>query len=163
MRRTLSFVFIIVCAIAGLWGGYWLGHLAGWSKNADWPQQIGGGAGAIALSIVCALVGIAIAAAILIVPTHRTTRRLLLDGTSATATILETKRAGLTIRSTKDTWDKVCCRLNVRPFQGASFPSKACQFVTAAQETALRPDTVVEVRYDPEKPKRAAIVGPARV
>jgi hypothetical protein len=163
MRRVLSLVFVTACAVAGLWGGYWLGYLAGWSKSAKWPTQIGGGAGAIALSIVLAVVCLAIATAILVVPTFRTTRRLLLEGTSARGIVLESKRAGLTIRSSRKTWDKISCRLDVQPFQGASFHSQAYQFMTAAEEAALRPDTLVEIRYDPGKPQRAAIVGPARI
>jgi hypothetical protein len=163
MRRAASLVFIILCGIAGLWGGYWLGHLAGWSENANWPGQIGGGAGAILLGVVLAVVGVAVAAAVLIVPTYRTTRRLLRNGTFARATVLERRRAALTIRSTRMTWDKVCCQLNVQPAQGASFHSLACQFMTAAEQAALLPDTLVDVRYNPKRPRRVAIVGPVQV
>lgn len=49
---------MVVGGIAGGYVGYWLGHLAGWSRNAEWPFDIGGGAGAIALSMCLALVGV---------------------------------------------------------------------------------------------------------
>jgi len=53
MRVVAAVVVGIICG----WGGYWLGHLAGWSANAEWPTQIGGGAGAIVLSIALAIAG----------------------------------------------------------------------------------------------------------
>lgn len=51
MRRTLRVLFLVACGIVGAWAGYWIGHLAGWSQDADWPWTIGGGSGAILLSI----------------------------------------------------------------------------------------------------------------
>lgn len=162
MRRTAGLVFIMLCGLAGLWGGYWLGHLAGWSENAHWPGQIGGGVGATILGVVLAFVGVALATAILAVPTFRTTRRLLRDGTPARANVIAANRAGLTIRGLKGTRDRICCRVEVQPPQAASFRSQAYQFMTAAEEAALLPETSVEVRYDPEKPSRAAIVRPVR-
>ncbi len=56
-REWLRVVAAVVVGIICGWGGYWLGHLAGWSADADWPVQIGGGAGAIALSIALAVAG----------------------------------------------------------------------------------------------------------
>jgi hypothetical protein len=47
--------------IVGGYLGYWAGHLAGWSTDADWPFRIGGGEDAIALSIGLAVVGVLIA------------------------------------------------------------------------------------------------------
>ena len=56
-REWLRVVAVVVVGIICGWGGYWLGHLAGWSADADWPVQIGGGAGAIVLSIALAVAG----------------------------------------------------------------------------------------------------------
>jgi hypothetical protein len=51
VRRTLRVVFLVFCGVVGAWVGYWTGHIAGWSQNAVWPWTIGGGTGAILLSI----------------------------------------------------------------------------------------------------------------
>jgi len=64
-REWLRVVAAVVVGIICGWGGYWLGHLAGWSANADWPVQIGGGAGAIVLSIALAVAGALITIALL--------------------------------------------------------------------------------------------------
>jgi Zn-dependent protease with chaperone function len=56
-RGWLRVVTAVIVGIIWGWGGYWLGHLAGWSTDADWPTTIGGGTGAILLSIGLAVVG----------------------------------------------------------------------------------------------------------
>lgn len=56
MSKGIRTVLIVFGAIAAGWCGYWLGHLFGWSEDADWPTSVGGGAAAILLSIGCALV-----------------------------------------------------------------------------------------------------------
>jgi hypothetical protein len=60
MRVVAAVVVGIICG----WGGYWLGHLAGWSTDAEWPTQIGGGTGAIVLSIALAVAGALITLAV---------------------------------------------------------------------------------------------------
>jgi uncharacterized membrane protein YeaQ/YmgE (transglycosylase-associated protein family) len=61
MRRALRIVFLVICGIVGAWAGYWLGHLAGWSEDADWPGRIGGGSGAILLAIATSVVAVLLA------------------------------------------------------------------------------------------------------
>jgi hypothetical protein len=156
--RVFYIVFVLVFGLVGLWGGYWLGHLAGWSEDADWPGQIGGGFGAMALSVVIALVAMAIATAVVSLPTFHVTRRLLRSGTPAKATVIDSRRAGLTLRTHRSVREKVSCRLEVRPAEGAPFRTRACQFMTPVEEKDLVADTVVDVRYDPKRPRRAAIV-----
>lgn len=56
-RGPLRVVTAVVVGVICGWGGYWLGHLAGWSADADWPVRIGGGTGAIVLSICLAVAG----------------------------------------------------------------------------------------------------------
>jgi hypothetical protein len=58
MRKVVRVLLMVLGGLIGGWGGYWLGHLAGWSENADWPAQIGGGTGAVALSIALAVAGV---------------------------------------------------------------------------------------------------------
>ena len=64
-REWLRVVAAVIVGIICGWGGYWLGHLAGWSADADWPVQIGGGEGAIVLSIALAVAGALITIALL--------------------------------------------------------------------------------------------------
>lgn len=52
--------------------GYWIGHLAGWSTDAQWPFKIGGGDGAIAMPMGLAVVGVLIVRGPL--RSHRTSR-----------------------------------------------------------------------------------------
>ena len=58
MRRAFRVPFMVLGGIIGGWGGYWIGHLAGWSIDAEWPWEIGGGTGAVLLSIGLAVAGV---------------------------------------------------------------------------------------------------------
>ena len=58
MHKVGSVLLVVVGGLVGGWGGYWIGHLAGWSVNATWPEHIGGGTGAILLSIGLAVAGV---------------------------------------------------------------------------------------------------------
>ncbi len=51
--------------------GYWIGHQAGWSADANWPFKIGGGEDAIAMSIGLPVLGVLIAGWVLALPPHR--------------------------------------------------------------------------------------------
>jgi hypothetical protein len=61
MQRSPVRVLLMVLGglIAG-YAGYWIGHLAGWSTDADWSLRIGGGTGAILLSIGMTVAGAAL-------------------------------------------------------------------------------------------------------
>lgn len=155
--RVFNIVVIIVCGLVGLWGGYWLGHLAGWSENAVWPGQIGGGAGATVVSVILGITGVAVGTVTVSLPTYHASRRLLQEGIPVQATVLKTAKAGLTLRGRGRVWDKVCCQLEVHPEQGEPFRTKACQFMTTVEERALVPEAVVSIRYDPKKPGRAVV------
>jgi uncharacterized membrane protein YeaQ/YmgE (transglycosylase-associated protein family) len=74
MRRTLGVVFLVFCGVVGAWVGYWLGHLAGWSENAHWPGTIGGGTGAILLSIALSVLFVAVAGLLVFVLPRRNLR-----------------------------------------------------------------------------------------
>ena len=56
MSKPTRVVVTVVAGIIAGWCGYWIGHWFGWSSNADWPVSLGGGAGAIMLSIAFAVV-----------------------------------------------------------------------------------------------------------
>jgi len=65
MSKTYRVLWMVLGGIVGGYIGYWIGDLAGWSTDADWPLEIGGGGGAIAMSICLAVVGVFIAAVLL--------------------------------------------------------------------------------------------------
>lgn len=56
---------MVIGGVVGGYVGYWIGDLLGLSTDADWPFRIGGGVGAIALSIGLAAVGVLATAAVL--------------------------------------------------------------------------------------------------
>jgi hypothetical protein len=60
MSKSYRVVWMVIGGIVGGYLGYWLGHAAGWSTDAEWPLKIGGGTGAIVLSIGLAVVGVAV-------------------------------------------------------------------------------------------------------
>jgi uncharacterized membrane protein YeaQ/YmgE (transglycosylase-associated protein family) len=65
MNNGVRVVILVVFGIVGAWAGYWLGHLFGWSEDADWPRQIGGGSGAILLAIALSVAAVLIGALVL--------------------------------------------------------------------------------------------------
>jgi len=65
MSKTSRVLWMVLGGIVGGYFGYWIGHLAGWSTDADWPFQIGGGQGAIAMSIGLAVLGVLIVGGLL--------------------------------------------------------------------------------------------------
>lgn len=61
MGRAMHVLYLVVCGIVGAWVGYWIGHAAGLSEDAEWPWHVGGGTGAVLLSIVMAVVFVLVA------------------------------------------------------------------------------------------------------
>jgi hypothetical protein len=49
---------MVVGGFIGAYAGYWIGYLLGWSSDAEWPLRVGGGTGAILLSIVLSVLGV---------------------------------------------------------------------------------------------------------
>jgi hypothetical protein len=64
-KGSVRGLVMVLGGLVGGWGGYWIAHLAGWSTNAVWPARIGGGTGAILLSIGLAAAGAVVAGALL--------------------------------------------------------------------------------------------------
>ena len=65
MSKTSRVLWMVLGGVVGGYFGYWIGHLAGWSTDADWPFKIGGGQGAIAMSIGLAVLGVLIVGGLL--------------------------------------------------------------------------------------------------
>lgn len=61
MRQSLRVVCMVLGGIVGGWVGYWLGHLLGWSVDADWPWHVGGGTGAVLMSLGLSVLGVLLA------------------------------------------------------------------------------------------------------
>ena len=61
MRQSWRVTWMVVGGILGGWAGYWIGHLLGWSVNAEWPLHIGGGTGAILMSMGMSVLGVLLA------------------------------------------------------------------------------------------------------
>ena len=163
MRRALSVVIIVIWGIVGGWGGYWIGHAAGWSENADWPGSIGGGTGAILLSICLAVVFAWMAGlAIYIIPEMRA-KRVMRSGSSAEATVARVEKTGAQRRSRLHggVERQFACDLTVHREDGPPYHARTTQFFSETMQAAIRPGARVTVRFDPAEPTRVAIVEPA--
>ncbi len=160
MRRALNVIVMVIFGIIGGWAGYWIGHAAGWSENADWPGSIGGGTGAILLAIGMAVLFVWLAGlAIYILPQWRA-GRVLRSGASAEATVVRVEKTGARRQIRGGLQRQLTCELEVRPEAGSPYRARVTQFVTEAMETALQPGARVTVRVDRAKPTRVAIEGP---
>jgi hypothetical protein len=140
--------------------GYWIGHAAGWSQNAEWPRKIGGGDWAILLSIGVSVLFVLIAGLVVFLLPQRAVRGVLAGGASAQATVVSVKETGGQAAGLKNTRRQVTCELDVCPAGGSSYRARVTQFVTREVQNALQPGATVAVRYDPAKPSRVAIEGP---
>jgi hypothetical protein len=61
VSRVWHVAYLVVTGIIGGWVGYWIGHAAGLSEDAEWPWHVGGGTGAVLLSVVMAVVFVLVA------------------------------------------------------------------------------------------------------
>ena len=160
MRRVLRVLFLVFCGCVGAWAGYWIGHLAGWSQDADWPGRIGGGSGAILMSIGTSVLFVFLAGILIYLTPQRGVRRVLESGAPAQATVVSVEKTGAQSWALRGTRHQVSCELEVRPSDGSPYRARTTQFVSEAVEGALRPGAAVAIRYDPAKPRRVAIEGP---
>lgn len=160
MSRVVRVVILVGCGVIGAWVGYWLGHLAGWSENADWPGRIGGGVGAVLLSIGLSVLSVLIAGTIVFLLPQRRARRVLAGGSPARATVLSVEDTGGRIRGRAGKRRQVSCELEVFLSDSRSYRARATQFVSPGLEATLRPGVAVAVRYDPAHRDRVAVEGP---
>ena len=91
MRKAVNILICVLCGIAGGWIGYWIGYAAGWSTNAEWPGQVGGGTGAILMSIGTSVLCVALAAIAVFYVPQRGLSRVQESGVTARATVMPTK------------------------------------------------------------------------
>ena len=57
MSKTHRVLWMVLGGLVGGYLGCWIGHLAGWRTDVEWPFEIGGGHDAVAISIGLAVLG----------------------------------------------------------------------------------------------------------
>jgi hypothetical protein len=160
MRAWVIVVIAIVAGIAGAWVGYWVGHALGWTTNAVWPLQVGGGDRAILLSILASFGSVMAVAGWFVARPLRRERRLLATGRQAHATVLKAWRTGLTARDAEGrTRKQLAFDLEVHPDGGPAYTVRTTDLVDASALDAFEPGVEVNVRYDPAHRTRVAVEG----
>jgi hypothetical protein len=161
MRRLLIMVAYVFSGVIGAWIGYWVGHALGWSTNAEWPWSIGTGTGAILLAFGMSVLFIVAAAVLLTFSSGRRVRQALDFGLPARASVLSIEKTGDQSTTPDGKYDQVRCELEVRPRDGEPYRTRITQFLTEGYLQGLRPGDQVQVRYDPVRRTRVAIIEPA--
>lgn len=160
MIKAVNIIVVVLCGIVGGWLGYWAGHALGWSVDATWPASIGGGTGAILMSMGMAVLFVAVAAlAVMLVPSRRV-KRVLKSGLPARATVVSAAETGAVVRIHGVRTHQVTCLLDVHAPARPPYRARTTQFVSEVVEGALKPGAEVAVRYDPERPEHVAIDEP---
>lgn len=157
MRAWVIVVLAIAAGIVGAWVGYWIGHALGWTTNAEWPLQIGGGDRAILLSILVSIGSVMAVGGWFVARPLRQVRRLLATGRQAHATVLRVWRTGLTAQTRGGSWRQLAFDVEVHPDGGAAYTTHATGLVDPAEVAAFAPGVEVNVRYDPAHPTHVAV------
>lgn len=160
MIKAINIILIVVCGVVGGWLGYWAGHALGWSVDATWPVTIGGGTGAILMSIGMAVLFAAVAALLVMLVPGRWVKRVLRSGLTASATVVSAAETGAVSRTHGVRTHQVAVVLDVHGPAGRAYRARTTQFVSEVVEGALKPGAAVAVRYDPERPEHVAIDQP---
>jgi hypothetical protein len=148
MSRTVRVLWMVLGGLVGGYLGYWLGHLAGWSTDADWPLRIGGGAGAIAVSIGLAVLGVLCSLALIELVAARSVRRLRANGATATALVVDRWALGTGLRSGRREYGFL---VETRLPDGTVSLGHATEWLTTEKAAELLPHRQVAVRYHPRR------------
>jgi hypothetical protein len=159
MRAWTTIVLLVLVGIVGALVGYWAGHFIGWSRDAEFPFRIGGGQGAILLSIGMSFLSVMAALWWLVARPLRRNRRLLANGTPEHATIVRVWRTGVTVGIGRH-HRELGFELEVHPADGAVYTTRTIGLADPAEEAMYEPATEVNVRYDPSRPTWVAVEGP---
>lgn len=146
-KKFTRALVMVLGGLAGAYVGYWLGHLAGWSENAEWPFKIGGGDGAIGLSIGVSVLGVFLSGLALALPPLMSTRRILATGYPAEATVLEIWDLGLRTFGTGFGRGQFGFALTLHTDRGER-RVKGIQWLTPEELKAITPGAEVRVRWD---------------
>jgi hypothetical protein len=159
MKAWVIVVIAVVAGIVGAWVGYWLGDALGWTTNAVWPLQIGGGDRAIVLSILLSFASVMSVVGWLVGQPLRRERRLLATGQKAHATILKVWRTGLSASGARGRRRQLGFELEVHSGLGTAYRVRTTDMLNVAGLDAFAPGVEVDVRYDPAHPTRVAVEG----
>ncbi len=155
MKRTYRVLLLVLGGVIGGYFGYWIGHLAGWSTNAAWPFRIGGGVGAIATSMVLAVVGVLVTGGLLALPARVRARRREPGVVTAEGSIVDRwSLSALTRHSGRRQFTVV---VDVRQPDGTLRRSHATQWLSTSEVAALTPGHPVVVRYEPGHPEQVLV------
>lgn len=162
MRAWVIVVLLVIVGIVGAWVGYWLGHAAGWTTNAAFPLQIGGGDRAILLSIGLSFASVMLGVWWLVAIPLQRERRLLAGGTPGRARIVKVRRTGLMLnrRGSSGREHQLTFEVEMHPGGAPAYLARATRVANAAEEAKLTPGTEVNVCFDPVHPGLVAVVGP---
>jgi hypothetical protein len=149
---------MVAAGMAGAYGGYWIGHALGWSREAEWPLRIGGGGGAVVLSVLASLACVAIAGAWATWRAQHEHRRVIADGVSADAVIRRVWRTGIVVkRSGGGSMAQLGFELEVLPADAPPYRVRTAKLVAQEDLATMHPGIHVDVRYDANHPTRVAI------
>ncbi len=158
MRAWVIVIIAIAAGVVGAWAGYWIGHALGWTTNAVWPLQVGGGDRAILLSIALSFLSVMAVAGWFVARPLQRERRLLATGRQAHATVLRVWRTGLSARDAEGRSRKqLGFELEMHPDGGAAYTVRTADMLAASELDAFAPGVEVNVRYDPAHRTRVAV------
>ena len=161
MRKTYRVLLMVLGGVVGGWVGYWLGAAFGWSTNAQWPWRIGGGTGAILLSMAMAVLGVVLVATAIALPPFLTERRLRAGGASidsVEATVLEGWSLGLQVDTPHVHRHLYAFLVETRTPDGSIRIEHATQWLTIEEFNAFRSGRPVRALVDREHPGRVLVV-----
>ena len=160
--KTWKIVLVLVAiGVVGAWAGYWIGHAAGWTTNAEWPFQIGGGERAIGLSIALSFLSVMAGAGWFVARPLLRIRRLAASGSPGHATIRKVWRTGLyLVPSASSAQHQLGFEVEVHADGGQDYVTTATGLLTEADEAMLKPGAEAAVRFDPFHPSSVVVVGP---
>lgn len=157
MSKKFTRVLVMVLGgFVGAYVGYWIGHLAGWSENAEWPFQIGGGDGAIGLSIGISVLGVFLTGLALSLPSAMAARRILATGHPARATVVGISDLGLRTFGRGFGRGQFGYELVLHTERGER-RVRGIQWLTPEELRVLVPGAEVMVRCDRGRPDRVAL------
>lgn len=162
MRKTFRVLLMVLGGIVGGWAGYWIGHVAGWSTDADFPWTIGGGTGAILMSMGLAVLGVLLTGLWVALPPFLKARRVLEIGVQAPATILDAWSLGLGTKGLRNGRQAFEFLVEVHPAHGVPRQARVIQWIPVEMADTVHKGRDVMVRYDPARPSRVAIEIPEK-
>ena len=152
---------MVVGGVVGAWAGYWLGHALGVSTGAEWPWRVGGGAGAIVLSVGMAVLGVLVVGAAIALPPYLRQRRLIATGDVTGAEVLQRWSLGLRIDGPHAHHCLYGFVVRMRMPDGAVQEAHATQWMTDLEFDRVLVGCTVVAHVDPDHPDRVVVEAPA--